>query len=249
MNTVDGFRIDVSECVATITIDRPEVRNALTSDMRRAFKTMIGDLDESEDVRAIILTGVDPSFCGGVDLKERFAGGGEQPRVKPNPGEVLRGCGTPVIAAVNGHCVSGGLEMALSCSFILASERATFRDTHARIGIIPGWGLSAMLPRAVGLRMAREMTITGRPLGAEEARAAGLANRVFAHEQLLPEAMSLALQIAEAEPRVVRATLALYRDGDAMTLDDALGLERRVADAVNTNPAATKAGFERITGA
>jgi enoyl-CoA hydratase len=244
---LEGFRIEVADGVATITIDRPEVRNALTSDMRRGFKVLIEDLDKSEDARAIVLTGADPSFCGGVDLKERFASGGEQPRVKPNPAEVLRGCGTPIIAAVNGHCVSGGLEMALSCSFIIASERATFRDTHARIGIIPGWGLSALLPRAVGLRMAREMTLSGRPVGATEAHTIGLANSVCEHAELLQVACALGRDIAEAKPRVVRATLALYRESDGLPLDDALRLERKFADAENTDPSATKAAFERIT--
>jgi enoyl-CoA hydratase len=216
--------------------------------MRHGFGSLIGEIDESDAVRAIVLTGADPSFCGGVDLKERFADGVEQPRVKPNPAEVLRACGTPTIAAVNGHCVSGGLEMALSCSFILASELAMFRDTHARIGIIPGWGLSAMLPRAVGLRMAREMTLSGRSVGAAEAYNIGLANRVCAHSELLPTAKSLARDIAEAPPRVARATLALYRDGDGLPIADALRLERQIADAENTDPSATKTAFERIVG-
>jgi enoyl-CoA hydratase len=168
--------------------------------------------------------------------------------VKPNPGEVLRGCATPVIAAVNGPCITGGLEMALSCTFILASERATFRDTHARLGLMPGWGLSALLPRAVGGRVAAEMTLTGRPLDATGAYAAGLVNRLCPHDELLVEALGAARLIAEAEPRVVRAALGLYRRGEGVSLEQALAFEQEAADAWRADASQSRAGFERLKG-
>ena len=248
MSDHPGFLVESSDGVAVVTIDRPEARNALTSAMRRDFAPLIGGLDEAEDVRAIVLTGTDPSFSGGVDLKERLSGDRPPPRVKPNPGEVLRGCATPVIAAVNGPCVTGGLEMALSCTFILASERATFRDTHARLGLMPGWGLSALLPRAVGDRVAREMTLTGRPLDAAEARDVGLVSRVCPHEELLPRALEAARLVAEAEPRVVLAALALYRRGEGAPLEEALAFEQEAADAWRTDAGRSRASFDRLTG-
>ena len=208
-----GFKVERDEHVALVTIDRPEARNALTAAMRRSFGRLLGSLDEEDRLRAIVLTGADPSFSAGVDVKERLAGDRPRPLVKPNPGEVLRSCRTPVIAAVNGPCVAGGLEMALSCSFILASERAVFRDTHAKIGLMPGWGLSVLLPQAVGVRKAREMTLTGRALDAAEAHRIGLVNRVCPHDELLSDALETARTLADTEPGVARAALALYERG------------------------------------
>ncbi len=242
-----GFRIESSEGVALVVIDRPEARNALTAAMRRDFGLLVAELDAAEEIRAMVLTGADPSFTAGVDLKERLASDTPPPRVKPNPGEVLRACATPVVAAVNGPCVTGGLEVALSCTFILASERATFRDTHARLGLMPGWGLSALLPRAVGDRLAREMTLTGRSLDATEALAAGMVNEVCEHEELVPRAVTVARLIAEAEPRVVRAALALYRRGEGVPLAEALAFEEEAADAWRTDTARSRAGFDRLT--
>lgn len=242
-----GFVVHRSGPVAVVTIDRPAARNALTADMRRHFGVLVSELDGAEDIRAIVLTGAEPSFSAGVDVKERLAGDRPPPLVRPNPGEVLRSCATPVIAAVNGPCVAGGLEMALSCTFILASDRATFRDTHARLGLMPGWGLSALLPRAVGVRLAREMTLTGRPLEAEEAQSAGLVNRVCPHEELMDQALQAARALSEADPRVVRAALDLYRRGTGVPLDVALRFEREAADAWRTDSSRSLAEFDRLT--
>jgi enoyl-CoA hydratase len=247
MQEYPGFRVVKDEGMATVTIDRPESRNALTSEMRRNFGLIFSELDEASDVKAVVLTGADPSFSGGVDVKERFAGDKPLPLVKPNPGEVLRGCRTPVIAAVNGPCVTGGLEMALSCTFMIASDRAVFRDSHAVLGLMPGWGLSALLPRAVGIRVAREMTLTGRPLNAMEAYSAGLVNRVVPHEDLLDSAQAAASQITEIAPLVIETALDLYQRGHNLPLDEALVLERSVADAWKTNSAQAKAGVNRAT--
>jgi len=243
-----GFAVTHAARVALITISRPEARNALTAAMRRDFGLLLAQLDAADDVRAIVLTGADPSFTGGVDLKERLAGDRIPPPVRPNPGEVLRACATPVIAAVNGPCVTGGLEIALSCTFIVASERATFRDTHARLGMLPGWGLSALLPRAIGIRLAREMTLTGRSVDAREALAIGLVNSVCPHEELLPRSLALAQAVTEADPAAVRATLALYERGDGLSLADALAAEQEASDNWRADPARMRESFERLTG-
>ncbi len=137
--------------------------------MRQRLEALCAEVDGRDDVDVMILTGVDPVFCAGADTKEIARLGASLPPT--NPGAALRAVDKPVICAVNGPCVTGGLEVALSCDFIVASERATFADTHARLGVLPRWGLSALLPAAVGVRRAKEMTSTGRFVTASEALA------------------------------------------------------------------------------
>src|SRR5262249_17287933 len=146
-------------------------------------------------VRAVVITAVDPVFSAGVDFKEvaeRRAGGPSA----TNPGVALRSMSKPVICAVNGACVSGALEIALSSTFVVASDRARFADTHAGLGVVATWGLTALLPRAVGVRKAAEMSVTGNFVDAEEALRVGLVNHVVPHDDLLPFVQRLAADIA-----------------------------------------------------
>lgn len=215
---VDGVRV--------VTFDRPEAKNALTLAMRTAFIDIVAESDADPAVRAIVVTGADPAFTAGVDFKERI-GGPRRPvdwALRPDPAAALRAALTPSICAVNGPCVSGGLEIALSATFAVASERARFADTHARLNVVPGWGLTALLPRAVGLRRAREMSITGNFVDAPEALRLGLVNHVVAHDDLLAFTLGLASDIA-AQPAVAEI-LRLYNRGDGLSLADALALER-----------------------
>jgi enoyl-CoA hydratase len=243
----DYFDIDVAERIATVTINRPSARNALTAAMRRDFAALFEALDESEDVDVVVLTGADPAFCSGVDLKDRLADGTVPPRVEPNPAAVLRTMRLPVIAAVNGACVTGGLEMALSCSFAIASDRARFGDTHAKVGILPGWGLSALLPAAVGLWRARELSFTGRILDAQDAAAYGLVNRVVPHETLLGEARHAATGVTGCHQGAVRALVSLYESARGLPFGEALQRERAAADAWRTDPQAAAARFGQLT--
>jgi enoyl-CoA hydratase len=175
-------------------------------------------------VRAVIVTGTDPAFCAGVDFKDMAPDFDPRDRrFTVNPGRALRAMRTPVVAAVNGACVAGGLEIALSASFVVASERATFADSHARLDVLPAWGLTALLPRAVGVRMARELSITARTFDAAEALRVGLANHVVAHEELLPFTRELVDRIADTP--AVATVLALYEQGDDLGLQAALALE------------------------
>jgi enoyl-CoA hydratase len=183
-------------------------------------------------VSAVVLTGTDPAFSAGVDLREAVAG--PRPAERTNPAQALRAMTKPVIAAVNGPCVTGALELALSCTFVIASDRATFADTHARVGLIPGWGLSALLPRAVGVRRAREMSATGNFVAAAEAATYGLVNRVVAHEALLPTVYALARDITGVDPVALARTLQLYDDGEGATMAHALGLEAEAVAAWRT---------------
>ena len=144
--------------------------------------------------------------------------------LRADPAAALRACITPTIAAVNGACVSGALEITLSCTFAVASERARFADTHARLNVVAGWGLSALLPRAVGLRKAREMSITGNFVDADEALRIGLVNHVVPHDELRARAVALARDVSP-QP-AVREVLRLYARGEGLSLAEALQMER-----------------------
>ena len=216
--------------VALVTLNRPDAHNALNRELSEAIIATFADLAADEGVRAIVLTGSGRAFCAGVDLKaltdepELLSSGldlgPESPIVV-----ALEQCPQPIIGAVNGAAVTGGFELALACDYLFASEHARFADTHARVGILPGWGLSQKLSRIIGINRAREMSLTGNFIDAERAEAWGLVNRVCAAESLLEEALASAAQIADADAKAVFALKALMNDGVKETLGDALVLE------------------------
>src|SRR5215213_10302109 len=192
---VEGLRASWADGVLDLVLDRPETRNALSIAMRRGIIRAVRAADADPGTRVVVLTGADPAFSGGVDLTESLGGGGAPPSgARTDPAAVVRVSRTPVIAAVNGVCYTGALELALSCSFLIASERATFADTHASVGLLPGWGQSALLPRAVGVRFARQLMLTGEPVDARTALRTGLVNEVVPHERLLPRARARRLR-------------------------------------------------------
>ena len=195
--------------VAVVTLNRPDRRNAMSAALLSALRATVAELDASPDVRAIVLTGADPAFCAGLDLTELGEAGSALGAAGSGP--VLPPLSTVLVGAVNGAAVTGGLELALACDFLIASERARFADTHARVGIMPGWGLSYALPEAVGLRRARQMSATGNFVGARMALAWGLVNDVVPHEDLLDVTHRLAADVASNDPAAVQAILATYR--------------------------------------
>lgn len=202
--------------VAVVTLNRPDRRNALSAALLSALRAMVAELDASPHVRAIVLTGADPAFCAGLDLTELGEPGSALGTAGAGP--VLPPTSTVLIGAVNGAAVTGGLELALACDFLIASERARFADTHARVGIMPGWGLSYALPEAVGLRRARQMSATGNFVDARTALTWGLVNEVVRHAELLDVAVRLAADAASNDPAAVEAIFATYRSqvvGDA----------------------------------
>jgi enoyl-CoA hydratase len=216
--------VDDDNGVRTITLNRPEAKNALSIAMRREFCELLDAADRDAAVTAVIVTGTDPVFTAGVDFKD--VDPSSDPRQRQfliNPGRALRAMRTPVLCAINGACVSGGLEIALSATFVIASERARFADTHARLNVVPAWGLTALLPRAVGLRKAREMSITGNFVDANEALRIGLVNHVVPHEELLPFTARIAGDIASTP--AVAEVLALYEQGVDLGLNAALAHE------------------------
>ncbi|HEU0102810.1 MAG TPA: enoyl-CoA hydratase [Mycobacteriales bacterium] len=210
--TGDVLLVERSEGVATVTLNRPAARNALSSALLLALREALAALDADDEVGAVVLTGSDPAFCAGLDLKELGSTGGNlrlggEPDGLP-PGHPWAPMSTPLIGAVNGVAVTGGLELALHCDLLLASERAAFADTHARVGVMPGWGASVLLPAAIGTRLARQLSLTGDYLPAREALRAGLVSEVVPHEQLLPRAQELAATIAGNDRAAVRTLLA-----------------------------------------
>jgi enoyl-CoA hydratase len=229
----DTLLVDDDDGLRTITINRPEVKNALTAAMRTQLCELLDAADADAGTRAVIVTAVDPVFSAGVDFREAATGTSARAR---NPGEALRAMSTPVVCAVNGACVTGGLEIALSCTFVVASERARFADTHARLDVVAGWGLTALLPRAVGVRKAAEMSITGNFVDAGEALRLGLVNHVVPHAELLPFTRALARDIAPTG--AVTEVLDLYRRGDGLPFGDALALEAEHNAGRRFDPAA-----------
>jgi len=226
--------------IRTITFNRPEAKNALTLAMRTEFCELLQAADGETSIRAVIVTGTDPVFTAGVDYKEiNPTFDPRQRQFAVNPGRALRAMQTPVVCAVNGACVSGGLEIALSASFMVASERARFADTHARLNVVPAWGLTALLPRAVGLRKATEMSSTGNFVDAGEALRIGLVNHVVAHDELIPFTRQLVGQIADAP--AVADVLSLYDQGLDLGLNAALALETRHIAAASWDAGAFKA--------
>jgi len=226
------LQVEVVRRVATVTLNRPAVRNALNAALRTTLPTTMESLDHDESVDVIILTGADPAFCAGVDLKELGGGSGAgdgEIRDLIEGGNPFGPIGKPVIGAINGVAVTGGFELALNCDFLIASEQARFADTHARVGIQPGWGLTVLLPQAVGLRRAREMSTTGNFVDAQTALAWGLVNRVVAHNELLPTCRALAADIVSNDQAGVRRILRTYADTTSLTTGPARRLEAEVS--------------------
>jgi len=213
----DVVLYEVSERIATITLNRPEARNALSSEVLRQLPQRLREADTNDEVDVVILTGSDPAFCAGLDLKELGSTGGNLGATgadgRPNR-DGIRGpfpaMVKPLIGAVNGVAITGGFELALNCDFLVASELAKFGDTHSRVGVMPGWGLTVLLPQAIGVRRAREMSFTGNFMLAEEALQVRLVNHVVSHADLMPFTRQLARDIIGNDQPGVRQMRATY---------------------------------------
>lgn len=229
----DVVLLEISDRIATITLNRPAARNALSTDVLTLLPRLMRTADADPDVDVVILTGADPAFCAGLDLKElgSTAGnlGGTGADGRPNASGVrgpFPAMVKPLIGAINGVAVTGGFELALNCDFLIASERAKFGDTHARVGVMPGWGLTVLLPQAIGVRRAREMSFTGNFLSAQEAHHFGLVNRVVPHEDLMTVTREVARDIIGNDQSGVRQIRATY----AAITRDAAGWQTEADD-------------------
>ena len=238
---MDELLIEPADGVAVVTLNRPAAMNALSKSLRAALASAMRALDADDTVRAVVLTGAgDRAFTAGLDLKELGQGSaalGEatDERAETNPVKAIELCGKPVIGAINGVAITGGFELALACDVLIGSEHARFADTHARVGIMPGWGLSQKLSRLIGPYRAKELSLSGNFLDAATAERWGLLNRVVPAGELIAAATALARDMATIEPAFARAYKALIDDGYAGSLRDGLTLETSRSGAVNAS--------------
>jgi len=221
--------------ITTITLNRPEANNALNRALSESLVTAINTLAEHAATRVIILTGAGQAFCAGVDLKALT----NDPSILTANGlgtsspivAAFSRCAKPIIGAINGAAVTGGFELALACDFLYAAESARFADTHARVGILPGWGLSQKLSRIIGINRAREMSLSGKFIDAQTALNWGLVNAVTPAESLLSTVALVAKEIANADAPTVQTLKQLINDGWATSLEDGLVLEEERSKA------------------
>ena len=210
----------VVDGTALIRLNRPTKRNALSRGLLADLVNTVEQLDAAPHVRTIILTGSGSAFCGGVDLVALRDDPEFAATVGPRHEGVLRSR-TPLIGAVNGAAYTGGLELALSCHFLVASDQAVFADTHNRLGLMPGWGLSVLLAEAVGVRRARQLSASSTPIDAAAALDWGLVNEIVSAEDLLPRCREIAAAIALGDSAAIGSMMDLY-DAQQRARDHAL---------------------------
>lgn len=238
--------------VAVVTLNRPEAMNALSAALRAELAATMVELEADRSIHVVILTGAgDRAFTAGLDLKELGAdtsnlGDANATDAQRNPVKAIEGCSKPVIGAINGVAITGGFELALACDVLIASANARFADTHARVGILPGWGLSQKLSRLIGIYRARELSFTGNFLDAQTAHGWGLVNRVVAPEDLLPTARALAADMASIDPAMLKAYKALINQGFERSFGDGMALEAQISGAANGQVSADEVERRRL---
>lgn len=223
--------------VRVLTMNRPKWRNALSTGLISALYAALIDADRDASVRAVVLTGADPAFCAGLDLKQVQRDGPayfERLHAENRITKVAQ-LSKPVLGAINGSAITGGMEMALGCDFLVASDQAVFADTHARVGILPGAGMTERLPHLVGAGMARRLSMTGEVIDAVRAETMGLVTETVAHTQLLDRTIELATQISEVATPVMQGLKAIYVDGAAAIIDPALAAEQTITATATRN--------------
>lgn len=233
------LKVEKQGAVAVVTLDRPEAMNALSKALRAELHRALSELDRDPEVKVIVLTGAgERAFTAGLDLKEL---GGDPDGLRAanatepseNPAWAVIACRKPVIGAINGVAITGGFELALACDVLICSTNARFADTHARVGITPGWGLSQKLSRVIGPYRAKELSLSGNFLDAQTACDWGLANRVVAPEDLMPAALKLAADMATIELDMLVEYKAMIDDGYELSMRDGLELEQTRSSAHN----------------
>lgn len=219
---------------AVLAFNRPEQLNTLSIALRKEFDRAIRELEADAGVHVLILTGTGKAFSAGLDLKDWDAG--QRPAAEAyhwDPVASLQRFPGPVIAAVNGLTVTGGVELVLACDMILASDQARFADTHVRVGLLPGWGGSVRLIERVGLLRAKELALTGRFFTAQEALRWGFVNDVVPHTDLLPRAQALAREMLKARPEDLARYKRLLDEESHLPLPLALQREREASQALS----------------
>lgn len=225
--------------VAIVMLNRPDAMNALSTALRKQLFDVMSVVDADADIRAVVLTGAgERAFTAGLDLKElgsnpKALSAANATEAHDNPVRAIETCRKPVIGAINGVAITGGFEVALACDVLIASTAARFADTHARVGILPGWGLSQKLSRIIGISRAKELSFTGNFLDAATAERWGLVNRVVEPAELMPLALNLAADMASIDPVFLATYKTLIDDGYAASFGDGMEIEHQVSSAAN----------------
>ena len=242
--------LEKADGIATITLNRPEAMNALSHDLRSQFFDVCQDIGADGEIRAVVVTGAgDRAFTAGLDLKElgeKGLGAATDQQPASNPCRALEKLQVPVIGAINGVAITGGFELALACDVLIASSNARFADTHARVGVIPGWGLSQKLSRYIGVSRACELSFTGQFLDADTACNWGLVNHVYAPEELIPAARAMAADMATIDPEFLKTYKKLILNGYDRNFKEAMALEKQVTDAYNDSVSAEEVERRRL---
>ncbi|MEH6716531.1 enoyl-CoA hydratase [Parasphingorhabdus flavimaris] len=229
--------LDKTDGVATITLNRPEAMNALSRALRAELSSACQDVSSDNDIHALIITGAgERAFTAGLDLKELGESGlgpANDRDASTNPVFALTEMPIPVIGAINGVAITGGFELALACDIRIASTNARFADTHARVGITPGWGLSQKLSRFIGLSRACELSFTGQFLDAQTARDWGLVNHVYQPDELMPAALALARDMTTIDRNFLKVYKNLIMTGFDRNLAEGMAYENEISVPFN----------------
>ncbi|MFN4225244.1 MAG: enoyl-CoA hydratase [Hyphomonas sp.] len=239
--------------VMLVTLNRPDALNALSRALRAEIVRVFTELKDNPEIRAVVLTGNGRAFTAGIDLKEAgqtgFALGADEDSRAINLAAAMEAYPWPIVGAINGFAITGGFELALMCDVLLASEHAKFADTHARVGIVPGWGLSQKLSRLIGISRAKELSFTGNFIDAHTAEKWGLVNRVYPAADLVPAALKLATEMTSTNPDLLRKYKALIDDGFGMTFAAAMKEEvkRSIEHSKSVSASAVEEARKQVT--
>lgn len=235
---------------ALVTLNRPTAMNALSRELRTAIADTFEKLEADPGTRVVVLTGAGKAFCAGLDLKELGQGADtvQGTVATTDPVTSMGRFSGPIIGAINGVAITGGFEIALACDVLICSSEARFADTHGRVGILPGWGLSQKLSRAVGIYRAKELSLTGNFLTAQQANDWGMVNRVVPPAELIPASLKLAADMLSLVPECLSGYKKLIDDGFAQSFGDAMKTEHRFSGAANkaVSPAEIESRREAI---
>lgn len=230
--TYETIIYEEKDGIAIITLNRPQSLNAINTKLAQEFEEVVVKVSEDDDIRVVIITGGNKVFCVGADIKEAITKETtllQQINIRRHYRfyQKIEDMGKPVIAAIAGHCLGGGLEIALACDLRIVAENTSIGDAHSKIGVIGGAGATTRLPRLVGMTKAKEMIFTGDPIDAQEAYRIGLVNKVVPVESLMDEAMKMAETLQQRPPITLRLSKMCINDGMRMDLLSSLEYEQK----------------------
>ncbi len=218
----------VENQIAIITLNRPERRNSINQALLTGLYDAIEKVSKNDNIRVAIITGNGKSFCSGIDLDAILTENLFDPKGDGTDlPDVFSACEKPIIGAINGHAITGGFEIALNCDFLIASENASFADTHAKVGIHPGWGMTQLLQDAIGRRRARQMSFSCKFINAKTAYQWGLVNEIVAPDMLLKRAKEIATDICAVNQDILGIVKKLIDFRQTATLEASYANERK----------------------